>query len=398
VNEYVFMAWKSLKSRKLRTYLTALGIIIGVVALVSLITLGEGLEAGIGKTLDRLGPRRIFIGPKVIGGLGSGPPSGTGILAQTDVDTVAKISSVDYVNAILVENLKIEFGREERYKNVQGISLNDLDKLFEEVDIQFQEGRLFEPGDTNVAVIGYKFAEDYFDKEVRLQNSLYLNGVKVRIIGIQKEQGSEDLDYRIAIPLKTMQQILGKPDAVSAITAVAKQGQDVDSVSERIEKELERKRNDENFQVTNPKKVQAQAREIFGIVTLVVSGIAFISLIVGGIGIMNSMYTSVLERRREIGVMKAIGATNNAILRLFLLESGFLGFTGGAIGILIGLGIAFLAIFAINQLGVVQIVVSLNYSLILFGLLFSFILGIVAGVLPAMSAAKLPPVDALRYE
>lgn len=392
------MAWKSLKSRKLRTYLTALGIIIGVVALVSLITLGEGLEAGIGKTLDRLGPRRIFIGPKVIGGLGSGPPSGTGILAQTDVDTVAKISSVDYVNAILVENLKIEFGREERYKNVQGISLNDLDKLFEEVDIQFQEGRLFEPGDTNVAVIGYKFAEDYFDKEVRLQNSLYLNGVKVRIIGIQKEQGSEDLDYRIAIPLKTMQQILGKPDAVSAITAVAKQGQDVDSVSERIEKELERKRNDENFQVTNPKKVQAQAREIFGIVTLVVSGIAFISLIVGGIGIMNSMYTSVLERRREIGVMKAIGATNNAILRLFLLESGFLGFTGGAIGILIGLGIAFLAIFAINQLGVVQIVVSLNYSLILFGLLFSFILGIVAGVLPAMSAAKLPPVDALRYE
>ncbi|MBS3176004.1 ABC transporter permease [Candidatus Woesearchaeota archaeon] len=398
MNEYVFMAWKSLKSRKLRTYLTALGIIIGVVALVSLITLGEGLEAGIGKTLDRLGPRRIFIGPKVIGGLGSGPPSGTGILAQTDVDTVAKISSVDYVNAILVENLKIEFGREERYKNVQGISLNDLDKLFEEVDIQFQEGRLFEPGDTNVAVIGYKFAEDYFDKEVRLQNSLYLNGVKVRIIGIQKEQGSEDLDYRIAIPLKTMQQILGKPDAVSAITAVAKQGQDVDSVSERIEKELERKRNDENFQVTNPKKVQAQAREIFGIVTLVVSGIAFISLIVGGIGIMNSMYTSVLERRREIGVMKAIGATNNAILRLFLLESGFLGFTGGAIGILIGLGIAFLAIFAINQLGVVQIVVSLNYSLILFGLLFSFILGIVAGVLPAMSAAKLPPVDALRYE
>ena len=215
---------------------------------------------------------------------------------------------------------------------------------------------------------------------------------------IQEPQGSEDIDYRIAIPLKDMQEILGKPKALSAITAVAKPGQDMDSVSARIEKELERKRNDENFQVTNPKKIQAQAKQLFGIVKLVVAGIAFISLIVGGIGIMNSMYTAVLERRREIGVMKAVGATNKAVLRLFLLESGFLGLVGGIIGVILGSTIALGMIFIINTFGFVQLAVSIDYKLLLFGIMFSFLLGIIAGGLPALGAAKPPPVDALRYE
>lgn len=398
MNEYVFMAYRSLKTRKLRSYLTILGIVIGVVALVSLITLGEGLEQGIGKTLDQLGPRRIFIGPKVLNTLGNGPPSGISPLTEDDVKTIDRLPSTDYTSAILVENLKIEFGREEGFKGIQGITLNDIDKLFGEIGIEFREGRLLEEGDTKAVIIGHGFAKDYFDKEIRLQNSLYIDDVKYKVVGIQAEQGSEDLDYRVAMPLDELQARLGAGDSVSAITTSAKEGTDVDEVSKRIERALERKRGDENFQVTNPKQVQAQAREIFGVVNLVVAGIAFISLIVGAIGIMNSMYTSVLERRREIGIMKAIGATNKAILNLFLLESAFLGFVGGFIGIILGLSIAYSMIFAINASGIVELVIVVNYGLIVFGLLFSVILGVLAGVFPAIGASKLPPVQALRYE
>ncbi|MDO8661261.1 MAG: ABC transporter permease, partial [Candidatus Woesearchaeota archaeon] len=175
MNEYIFMAWRSITSRKVRSYLTVLGVVIGVTALISLITLGQGLEDGIGQTLDKLGPRRVFIGPKVISGFATGPPSGISPLTETDMQTVAKLSSIDYVNAILVENLKIEFGREERYKSVQGISVKDLDKLFKEAGVEFADGRLLEVGDSKAVIIGSGFAKDYFDKEVRLQNSLYLN-------------------------------------------------------------------------------------------------------------------------------------------------------------------------------------------------------------------------------
>ena len=162
MNEYVFMALRNLKARKLRNYLTALGIIIGVTALVSLITLGEGLEKGIGDTLDRLGPRRIFIGPKVITGIAAGPPSGISTLSEKDADTIKGISSIEYVNAILVENLNIEFGREKRFRRVQGISLKDIEKIFKEVDVQFREGRLLQEGDTHAAIIGHGIATEYF--------------------------------------------------------------------------------------------------------------------------------------------------------------------------------------------------------------------------------------------
>ena len=398
MNEYVFMAIRNLKARKVRNHLTLLGIIIGVTSLISLITLGEGLENGIGQTLDKLGPRRIFIGPKIINNIGSTQPSGISVLSEKDSETISQISSIEYVNSIIVENLKVEFGREERFKAVQGISVKDLDKLFEEMDIGFSEGRLLQEGDTYSIIIGSGIAKEYFDNEVRLQNSLYLNGIKFKVIGITEPQGSQDLDYRFAIPLDKMQELLNAEDAVSAITAVAKPGQDVDFVSEKVEKTLKRKRGDENFQVTNPKKVQEQARELFSVVKMVVAGIAFISLIVGAIGIMNSMYTAVLERQKEIGIMKAIGATNHAILQMFLLESAFLGFVGGIIGISLGLIIAIGMMMLINLAGIVHLVVSVNWILILFGLIFSVGLGVVAGILPAMGAARLPPVEALRYE
>ena len=195
-----------------------------------------------------------------------------------------------------------------------------------------------------------------------------------------------------------MQELLGTDEGISAFAVTINKGVDVEYAAERVERALERARDDENFQVTSPVKIKEQTGILLSLVTLVVAAIAAISLIVGGLGIMNSMYSSVLERTREIGIMKALGARNRDVLLLFLIESGFMGLVGGTLGILLGLAISFGLAGAINQFGIVRITLTLSQNLIIFSLLFSFVLGMISGILPAYQASKMKPVDALRYE
>ena len=168
-------------------------------------------------------------------------------------------------------------------------------------------------------------------------------------------------------------------------------------VKEEIEKELERKRDDTNFQVVTATQILEQINEVLGIIQFVLIGIAAISLVVGGIGIMNSMYTSVLERTKDIGIMKAIGAKNLDIFEIFLIESGLIGLVGGLFGTALGSFVAvIIGEFSKNAGFLLKI--TIEPLVLAFGLVFSFLAGIISGVLPAMQAARLKPADALRYE
>ena len=171
-----------------------------------------------------------------------------------------------------------------------------------------------------------------------------------------------------------------------------------DKSKENNENKLERKRDDENFQVLSASQIAEQINSVLGIIQVVLIGIAAISLVVGGIGIMNSMYTSVLERTKEIGIMKSIGARNSDILMLFLLESGFIGLIGGVFGVLLGSGIGILVGKAAASAGYGILKIKISFGLIMFGLAFAIIIGMISGALPARQASKLKPVDALRYE
>ena len=397
MKEYAFMAFKNIRSRQLRSYLTIIGIIIGATTFIALITLGNGLEKGMTERFDKFGLRRLFIGPKITTGIG-GPPTGIWSLTETDAETVEKLPVIEYVTQILGESVEVKYGREEFIRTVMGMDLETAEKFFEDVDIGIAKGRFPEKGERKVAFIGYGIAHELFDKDIPLKASLYLNEVKFRVVGIKEEQGLQSEDFTITVPLKDMQELLGTTDGISAFAATVNKGVDVEYATKRVERALERKRDDENFEVTSPVKIKEQTGSVLTIVTMVVAAIAAISLIVGGLGIMNSLYTSVLERTKEIGIMKALGAKNSDILTIFLIESGFMGLVGGTLGVLLGLVVSFGLAAGINQFGFVRISLDLSVNLIIFSLLFSFILGMAAGILPAYQASKMKPVDALRYE
>jgi putative ABC transport system permease protein len=197
--------------------------------------------------------------------------------------------------------------------------------------------------------------------------------------------------------LETAREIFNKTDDVDAIIAQVKSPDDIPILQEEIEKELESKRDDTNFQVVTATQILEQINEILGIIQFVLIGIAAISLVVGGIGIMNSMYTSVFERTKDIGIMKAIGAKNLDIFEIFLIESGLIGLVGGLFGTALGSLVAvIIGEFSKNAGFLLNI--TIEPLVLAFGLLFSFVAGIISGVLPAMQAARLKPADALRYE
>jgi len=274
------------------------------------------------------------------------------------------------------------------------------DKGFLDVDVDVEEGRLFLPGDKNSVLIGYDIAhqtDKYFDKEIDVKNSIYLDDEKFRVIGIFEKMGNE-IDDRIYLPLEKARELFDQPDIVNAFVVKVADGLDTEKMADVIQRKLERKRGDDDFDIFTPAQLLEQFNQILGVVKAVLAGIAAISLFVGGLGIMNSMFTSVLERTREIGVMKAVGARNSDIMIIFMIESGLIGMIGGVIGVSIGVTVAFMVEYGAKIFGFTLLNIKIDIFLVLFGILFAFIVGMISGLIPAIRAAMLKPVDALRYE
>jgi len=207
-------------------------------------------------------------------------------------------------------------------------------------------------------------------------------------------------DNSVRIPLDVAREIYNSPEEISGIFVLTSEGEKPSVVADRLTRSLRRFRNldegEEDFSVSTAEQTIAQLNTILSIVTIFLSGIAAISLIVGGIGIMNTMYTTVLERTREIGIMKAIGARNNSILLLFLIESGILGLAGGIVGIGLGFVISKIGELIAIQMGASFFRSSFSVFLIVGSLVFSFLIGMISGALPARQAAMLQPVEAFR--
>jgi putative ABC transport system permease protein len=230
-----------------------------------------------------------------------------------------------------------------------------------------------------------------------------VNGNIVEVVGVLKRFGDPGADNGIGMSEADVRAALNESEAFSYIVAQSAKGADPDAVAENVEKVVRRDRHQkegkEDFQVQTSTELIASFNAVLNIIQAVFIGIAAISLLVGGIGIMNTMYTAVLERTREIGVMKAIGARNSDVLWIFLLESGLLGTAGGAIGVVIGAGISKMVEIGANAaFGPGTIYAAFPWYLIAGALAFSFVVGTVSGVLPARRASKLRPVEALRYE
>jgi len=402
--DYLKYIMKNIAGRKLRTWLTMLGIFVGIAAVVALVSLSQGLQNAINAEFEKIGVNRVLIVP---GGVNFGPFSSgltTAKLTEDDLNVVRKVNGVDVALAGINSYANIVFGREAIDVPVIGVeSSQESSKLTENVDYyDVVEGRKLRPEDKLKAVIGYKISRDAFIKEVHSGNTIMIEGIEFDVIGVMKPGGQTQSAIRInkddAKDL-FMRKNGTLQNEISSIFVLTKKEFKPSDVAEAIKKKLRKYRNvkegEEDFTVQSAESVINTLNQILDIVQVVLVGIASISLIVGGIGIMNTMYTAVLERTKEIGIMKAVGARNSDIRNIFLIESGMLGIAGGLMGIFIGFLITKLAQFIASSMGV-TLKAAFSPLLIFGALSFAFIVGSLSGVFPAMQAAELKPVDALR--
>jgi putative ABC transport system permease protein len=378
-----------------------LGIFIGIAALVALVSLSQGLEVAILEQFDEIGADKIFIQPK---GAFAGLESDVVSFTEEDKKGLARVVGISEVAGLTYKSGLISLDDENIPVGISGIPDDDTKELYIELNtLDLEQGRLFRKADPSKVVIGNDFARnELLDRRVKLGDKVEINGKEFEVVGIWERTGDPVLDKTAFMSDAAMKDLLDLTDDENGwLIARINPGTDISLVKERIERSLRRTRDleigKEDFEVSSPEDILAQLGTILGIVQTVLVGIAAISLLVGGIGITNTMFTSVLERTKEVGLMKAVGATNGDVLYLFLVEAGLLGAAGGIVGVLLGMGISkIVELVGTIVLGTPLLKAVFPFYLIIGGILFSFVVGVISGIFPAYRAAKMQPVEALR--
>jgi putative ABC transport system permease protein len=336
-----------------------------------------------------------------------GPPGSTVVekLTEDDLKLIENVAGVELVIPRLLRMVKLEYNEGVKFTFATTV-LEDREKAdlgYEAMGLKTEEGRLIYSGDSGKVVLGKDLVKkSAFDKKIRVGKTIKIQGREFEVAGILKKSGNFQVNGIVLLMEDDLKDILDIEDEYDLIVAQVEEPKEIREVGERIEKKIRKDRDigeddDDDFSVETPLEAVGAITDIINSVNLVVVGIALISLIVGGIGIANTMYTSVVERKKEIGTMKAIGAKNSDVLSIFLIESGLLGLVGGIIGVLMGVGLSFGAASAANSaLGIQIISVEINLPLIFSAIMFSFLIGVFAGLIPSVQASKLRPVDALR--
>ncbi|MBU2638747.1 MAG: ABC transporter permease [Nanoarchaeota archaeon] len=402
IKDFAMLSISTFKARKMRSLLTMMGIFIGVALLVTLVSLGRGLEDSITQQFESLGTDKIYVFPGT--NMFSAAISDQ-TFSESEFNALEKIKGVKLAAGMVFRIGRIEYNDEVKYVSIVGIPLDEKREVFKSVhNMKVEQGRDLKNGDKYKALAGIDLTlkDIVFSKGLRPGDKVIVEGQDFDVAGALARIGNPDDDSMLLIPLGTARELFNQEDSYGYILLQAQEGALPKAIAESAEKKLRSIRNldegDENFSIQTTDDLMETFADILAIVQAVLLGLAAISLIVGGIGIMNTMYTAIIERTRQIGVMKAIGATNWHIALIFQIESGLLGLAGGIVGVLIGMGIGKLIEFAAHSANLTFFNVSFPLWLIVGALSFSTILGIVSGVLPSMQAAKMKPIDALRYE
>jgi putative ABC transport system permease protein len=402
--DYYVLAWKNVKRRGVRSWLTLLGIIIGITAVVSLISLGDGLKTAVNSQFGIGATELISV---QAGGITAFGPPGSGVvtpLTLDDVDAIERLSTVETAIGRNIETVKVE------YNNIlnigfaasipEGIKGN---KIYEYLEIDTVEGRLIFDGDTNKIVLGNDFLygeKNGFNKPIHTGDSITLQDREFRVVGIMQKKGSFILDQAILVMETPLRELMNSGESVDLIVVKIKDKDLMDNAEIEIEKLLRERRDvkegEEDFEVSTPQATLESVNQVLAGIQIFIVLIASIAIFVGAVGIVNTMTTSVLERVKEIGIMKAIGARNSDIFFQFFIEAGLLGFIGGIVGVCLGLGIGFVGIQGINSFIGATTSMKLNLPLIFGTLIGSFLIGSISGIAPALKAANLNPVEALR--
>lgn len=403
LKDFFFLAIRTVRQRKLRSWLTVIGIVIGITAMVALLSLGLGLERTIIQQVEGIfGVNTIML---MGGDEEVGPVPG---LIDIDLDIVRQVEGVVAVAPIRSERgevVKDELSERLLVVGLYPEMVTEFRAFIGEFPIA--EGRMLIAGDEGKAVVGYAVAKRL---GVTPGATIEIEGQSFEVVGIMETDpevmkaamgaaaGQEPVltDEAIFIPFAMMDDVFGGAGA-PLFLAEADEGERVVIVAERIDTALAEAGVDDILPVTF-EDISEPIRTMVRVVTGFIAALAAIALLVGGVGVMNTMYTSVLERTREIGVMKAVGAQNKHILSMFLIESGLIGLVGGIMGVVFGLTLSVGASLLLRHFLEFELLFVISPLLILGTLLFSLLAGAIAGMLPARRASKLRPVEAFRYE
>ena len=406
LTQTVSMAFKAISGNKVRAFLTMLGVIIGVMSVIVLIAIGQGTTASVTESISSMGTnlltvsiqtRRVGMGmPGGFGGFGGGSSSkGTVILKLDDILALEDDDSIQYVSPTTSGSLTVKAGSTNTSATVMGV----LPAYAKIVNQGVQSGRYIIDADVDnrsaVCVIGPDLAEDLFGNTNVVGNTLRIDGRKFKIVGVLESKGTSmggSSDDSLILPFTLAQRMLDST-TISSIYISAVDSASVDASQEVVENFLYKKyQNDSTYSVMNQTQMLETANETASTLSLMLGGIAGISLLVGGIGIMNIMLVSVTERTREIGIRKAIGAKRRNILLQFLIESIVISGMGG----LLGLGFGYLLMRVLEDALGMTLTMSAGVAELAIG--FSMAVGVIFGLYPANKASKLKPIDALHYD
>lgn len=405
--EIVSMAIEALWSNKLRSGLTMLGVIIGIASVISITSVGQGVQKATEQQIQSLGTDvlQIFAGNARTGGISQGVGSSSTLTWEDAQAIQEQAPAVQGVSVYLQRPGQVVYEQDNHSTNLVGIDLN-----YPAVrNTQLTHGRFFTQEELDnssaVAILGSTVKDELFSNDSAIGEQIRIEGNSYEIIGVFEPKGSEgsiDRDDQVFIPLTNMSsRIVGNNSlngvAVNGIYVKANNQEQMAAAEFQVTNLLRLRHNlsatqANDFNIRNQTDVINTFTTVVGLFTVMVVAIASISLVVGGIGIANIMLVSVVERTREIGIRKAVGATNSAILHQFLAESIVISITGGGIGLGIGIVIAFGAAMALQFPFVISV-----WSVV-GGLGLSFIVGLLAGVIPARNAAQLDPIAALRSD
>ena len=400
--ESFLMAWASLIANKLRSLLTMLGIIIGVAAVIALVSIGNGVKQDIENSISSLGSNLLVVLPGAPRTPGARSSQGSmKSLKISDYEAIAKLEGVKAASPMTNGSYVVIYQNKNWTTSVAGVNSNFQDvnnwtmtsgRFFSDKNVQNRE---------RVAVVGQTVVKNLFTDEDPVGKEIRVKNIPFRVIGVLKSKGNgtmgNDQDDTVLIPYTTSMERVEGIDYLRRVYVVAKDDGGIDRLQADIENLLLVRHNikDTNlddFNIQNMKSIMETVAQTTGTFTLFLGAVAAISLVVGGIGIMNIMLVSVTERTREIGVRKALGATYSVIVTQFLIEAVVISLMGGFIGIAFGIG----ASKVIGMVSGMSTIVSVPTIIMSFA--FSMAIGLIFGIYPARKAAKLNPIDALHYE
>ena len=389
--KFLTLILKDLGRKKFSSFLTLFAISLGILAVFVIVVIGASFENSIKSEFEKVGSNRLYVTQSSQNFIPTGESKK---LNDNIVREVGSKPFVEEVHTFYAKNFQVEYRREFIGKTIWGMEFKQ--NALGDLGLEIKDGRPPRKDESFVMIVGPKFLEDGFSKELQIGSKISIEDRKFKIIGVTKEVGNPEDDSNVYIPLKDIRTLTENSQGISFLYIIIQKGHNIDLAAQNLKKYFDRKVGEDKIEVNSPDQILEQLSSIISVVQITLGGIALVSIIVGALGIINTMYVIVTEKTKDIGIMKSVGATNNQILILFMVQAGVFGTLGSILGIILG---SFVAIgfesFAKN-FGYTFLKIQIQPQVVISLLIFGFLVGVLAGFLPSKKASKLNIVDTLR--